>query len=432
VVRWHRPRASGTSIVRASAGGSRQSENPWVSKPCSSVNARVTRDGNPPPANRAFQKGISAGDRLIPAPRDHPPLWPQPELRGERAHMGLYDSLATSMGGPRFDHLDQRGRRDGLESDTCSPSTANVVILRSKDYLKSRDRSGHSLPPERTAGLHLPYFRFDFLCAVMESSRRCKAEICSETLIKYGPRRGFPNERFRRLAAWIELSLVSGLGGQRSGPCFPPSVFPTEVLKARDRSSVARAEALAGHPRAKQRLRSGKSSPDGLHSPGIGADPRRPDYPSNCWKSPIRPRCSMVAPTRSSFPPGAAVVGSRNAPPQGLNMRKSFARAFSEAGLVIVSGWLSGVTARAPRRTGGARSTIAVWPASTSCTRVATSRSRGNPVCRRARVEFPLGTAPTGKFPGATASSRVLPGCLVGEAASIPARYHRAPRGNRP
>jgi hypothetical protein len=138
--------------------------------------ARVTRSGEPATVQIVnSKKEISAGDRLIPAP---PPTIPQyaphaPSSAVSGRIIGLYDALATSVGGRDSIISINRGRRDGLEVGHVLAVYRNVVIYDQKDYLKSRDRSpAIQLPPERY-GLAFVFRTFDSVsyALVMESSR---------------------------------------------------------------------------------------------------------------------------------------------------------------------------------------------------------------------------------------------------------------------
>ncbi len=138
--------------------------------------AKVTRSGEPATVQIVnSKKEISAGDRLIPAP---PPTIPQyvphaPSSPVSGRIIGLYDSLATSVGGRDSIISVNRGRRDGLEVGHVLAVYRNVVIYDQRDYLKSRDRSPViQLPPERY-GLAFIFRTFDSVsyALVMESSR---------------------------------------------------------------------------------------------------------------------------------------------------------------------------------------------------------------------------------------------------------------------
>jgi hypothetical protein len=138
--------------------------------------ARVTRSGEPATVQIVnSKKEISAGDRLIPTP---PPTIPQyvphaPSSAVSGRIIGLYDALATSVGGRDSIISINRGRRDGLELGHVLAVYRNVLVYDQKDYLKSRDRSpAIQLPPERY-GLVFIFRTFNSVsyALVMESSR---------------------------------------------------------------------------------------------------------------------------------------------------------------------------------------------------------------------------------------------------------------------
>jgi len=142
--------------------------------------ARVTRSGEPATVEILnSKKEISAGDRLLPAP---PPTIPQyvPHAPGAAVNgriMGLYDALATSVGGRDSIISINKGIRDGLEVGHVLAVYRNVIIHDQKDYLKSRDRSRPiQLPPERY-GLVFIFRTFATVsyALVMESSRPVQA-----------------------------------------------------------------------------------------------------------------------------------------------------------------------------------------------------------------------------------------------------------------
>jgi hypothetical protein len=87
--------------------------------------------------------------------------------------LGLYDALATSVGGRDSIISINRGVRDGLEVGHVLAIYRNVVIYDQKDYLRSRERSRPiQLPPERY-GLVFIFRTFATVsyALVMESSR---------------------------------------------------------------------------------------------------------------------------------------------------------------------------------------------------------------------------------------------------------------------
>ncbi|MGH8735788.1 MAG: DNA-processing protein DprA [Burkholderiales bacterium] len=120
--------------------------------------------------------------------------------------------------------------------------------------------------------------------------------------------------------------------------------------------------------------------------------------------------------------PALAVVGSRNATAQGEHNAESFARAFSEAGLTIVSGLALGIDAAAHRGgLAGPGSTIAVLGTGIDVMYPARNGSLAGEITRRGLLlsEFALGTPAVGhNFPR---RNRLIcglaQGCLVVEAA---------------
>ncbi len=138
--------------------------------------ARVTRPGDPATVQIVdAKKEISAGDRLIPAP---PVVVPQyvPHAPGSPIDgriIGLYDALATSVGGRDSVVSINKGSRDGLEHGHVLAIYRNLVIYDQQSNLRSRDSSPTiKLPPERY-GLVFVFRIFDSVsyALVMESSR---------------------------------------------------------------------------------------------------------------------------------------------------------------------------------------------------------------------------------------------------------------------
>ena len=120
--------------------------------------------------------------------------------------------------------------------------------------------------------------------------------------------------------------------------------------------------------------------------------------------------------------PALAVVGSRNATAQGERNAENFARAFSDAGLTIISGLALGIDAAAHRGgLAGPGSTIAVLGTGIDVTYPARNASLAGEITQRGLLlsEFPLGTpASAHNFPR---RNRLIcglaQGCLVVEAA---------------
>ncbi|MBA4142282.1 MAG: DNA-protecting protein DprA [Nitrosospira sp.] len=120
--------------------------------------------------------------------------------------------------------------------------------------------------------------------------------------------------------------------------------------------------------------------------------------------------------------PALAIVGSRNATPQGLANAEAFAEAASNAGLCIASGMALGIDAAAHR--GGLRgnaSTIAIVGTGLDLVYPASNRKLAHELAEKGALvsEFPLGTPTIGSnFPRRNRIiSGVSLGCLVVEAA---------------
>lgn len=119
---------------------------------------------------------------------------------------------------------------------------------------------------------------------------------------------------------------------------------------------------------------------------------------------------------------GIAVVGSRNATPQGMETARSFARALSDAGLVVVSGLALGIDAAAhDGALEGRASTVAIVGTGLDIVYPARNRELAHKIARHGALisEFALGTpALAANFPRRNRLiSGMAKGCLVVEAA---------------
>lgn len=95
--------------------------------------------------------------------------------------------------------------------------------------------------------------------------------------------------------------------------------------------------------------------------------------------------------------PGFAIVGSRNATPQGSNNAEAFARTLSDAGLCIISGMAHGIDAAAHRGAlQGQGSSIAVVGTGLDKVYPAANRDLAHALAAAGTIisEFPLGTPP--------------------------------------
>ncbi|MFH1605545.1 MAG: DNA-processing protein DprA [Pseudomonadota bacterium] len=232
-------------------------------------------------------------------------------------------------------------------------------------------------------------------------------------------------QRDAELAAWIKLSLVPGLGGQSLRKLLTAFGLPQQVL-ASSRGALARVVSTEVAERIVSDLDSRAvnaaldwAAADG-HAVLTLADG---DYPQQLLEIPDPPALLYLRGRRELLArPSLAVVGSRNATPQGISNAEQFARAFSAAGLTIVSGLALGIDAAAHR--GGldaAGSTVAVLGTGADILYPQRNEVLGERIAREGLIvsEFALGTPPQGRnFPR---RNRVIAGlargCLVVEAA---------------
>jgi len=227
------------------------------------------------------------------------------------------------------------------------------------------------------------------------------------------------------LASWLQLTLTPGLGAAAIRGLLKQFGLPEKILAA----TRAQLERAAG-PAAAELLRPEAVAPAieralrWAEVPGHAivtlADAA---YPALLLEIPDPPPLLYaVGRVELLGRPSLAVVGSRNATAQGMRDAEQFAKAFSAAGLTIVSGLALGIDTAAHR--GGLAadgSTIAVFG-----TGVDVIYPRQNaPLAGRIAVsglllsEFPLGTGGAAhNFPRRNRLiSGLAQGCLVVEAA---------------
>jgi DNA processing protein len=227
------------------------------------------------------------------------------------------------------------------------------------------------------------------------------------------------------LAAWLRLALVPGLGGQALRKLLSEFGLPSQALGA-GRAALARSvgEAAASRIVADERGPAVDAALRWADAPGHAivtlADREYPqrlleiaDPPALLY---VHGRTDLLG--RASL----AIVGSRNATPQGCANATSFARAFSEAGLTIVSGLALGIDAAAHRGAlEGEGSTIAVLGAGVDVVYPPRNSDLHRRIAERGAVvsEFALGTpAIGGNFPRRNRLiSGLARGVLVVEAA---------------
>lgn len=226
------------------------------------------------------------------------------------------------------------------------------------------------------------------------------------------------------LASWVSLNQVPGLGNEglrRLLQTFgsPAGIYaaPADALKQVVKPAVANAIAQGMDEAALAPVADWLSDP--RNSIVTLADTA---YPQALLNTSDPPSLLYVKGRRELLNcPALAVVGSRNATPQGIGHAESFAQAASESGLCIVSGMAHGIDAAAHR--GGLRgsgSSIAVVGTGLDKVYPAANRDLAHQLAEEGAIisEFSLGTPPlAANFPR---RNRIISGlslgCLVVEA----------------
>ncbi|MCW5603458.1 MAG: DNA-processing protein DprA [Burkholderiales bacterium] len=228
------------------------------------------------------------------------------------------------------------------------------------------------------------------------------------------------------LEAWLRLTLIPGLGDVYIRRLLTALGSPERVFSS-DRATLSKlvpgrlASALLAGPPDEAPLR---QTEEWLQDPANRivtlADTAYPqallqtvDPPSLLY---VKGRVELL--NRA----GLAIVGSRNATPQGAATAESFARALSDAGLPIVSGLATGIDAAAHRGgLAGGSSSIAVIGTGADIVYPARNRELAHQLAAQGAIvsEFPLGTPALGaNFPRRNRIiSGLTRGCLVIEAA---------------
>jgi len=226
------------------------------------------------------------------------------------------------------------------------------------------------------------------------------------------------------LKAWLALSLTRGLGGEGARRLLKEFGSPEVVFSASVNSlkSVIKAEAAA---------EISKGFDDHVIAAALTwlednnnhivtlADS---DYPQALLNIPDPPLLLYVKGLLALLnQPALAIVGSRNATPQGLRNAEAFAQSLSEAGLCIISGMAHGIDAAAHRGAlRGRSSSIAVIGTGLDKVYPAANRDLAHMLASQGALisEFPLGTPPlAANFPRRNRIiSGMSVGCLVAEA----------------
>ena len=202
------------------------------------------------------------------------------------------------------------------------------------------------------------------------------------------------------LKAWLALSLTRGLGGESARRLLKEFGSPDAVFAASIKSlkSVVKPDVAT---------EINKGIVEDAITPAMDwledsnnhvvtlADA---DYPQALLNIPdpplllyVKGRLDLL--NRASL----AIVGSRNATPQGINNAEAFSRSLSEAGLCIISGLAHGIDAAAHRGALNSQgSSVAVVGTGLDKVYPAANRDLAHALAQRGALvsEFPLGTPP--------------------------------------
>ncbi len=226
------------------------------------------------------------------------------------------------------------------------------------------------------------------------------------------------------LKAWLALSLTRGLGGEGARRLLrefgsPEAVFAASVSSLK---SVVKADVAA-------EIRKGIADDQLTHALIWLEDSNNhlvtladSDYPQALLNIPDPPLLLYVKGRRDLLNQLAlAVVGSRNATPQGAHNAEAFANSLSDAGFCIISGMAHGIDAAAHRGAlQGRGGSIAVVGTGLDKVYPAANRELAHALANQGTLisEFPLGTPPlAANFPRRNRIiSGMSVGCLVVEA----------------
>jgi DNA processing protein len=224
---------------------------------------------------------------------------------------------------------------------------------------------------------------------------------------------------------WIGLSLIPGLGGESYRRLLGAFGEPDNIYAAgyAALSGVVK-PSVARHICDSSATTSSKPTLEWLDHPANHlVTLSDQDYPRLLLQTPDPPPLFYLKGRRellgSSF---FAIVGSRNASPQGALNAEAFARSLSDSGFCIVSGMAAGIDAAAHRGgLNGASSSIAVVGTGLDSVYPARNHALAHELAENGALisEFPLGTpAKTQNFPRRNRIiSGLSSGCLVVEAA---------------
>jgi DNA processing protein len=227
------------------------------------------------------------------------------------------------------------------------------------------------------------------------------------------------------LASWLQLTLTPGLGAAALRSLLKQFGLPREILvrKRSELAAFAPAAALAALDSEAVRDAVAHALQWARHPGHHVVTLADESYPRALLEI-ADPPALLYAVGRLELLQRAcfAIVGSRNATAQGESNAEGFARALSDAGLVVVSGLAIGIDAAAHRGgLAGAASTIAVLGTGVDTVYPRRNAALAEAITARGLLlsEFSLGSGPTThNFPRRNRLiSGLSRGCLVVEAA---------------
>ena len=219
------------------------------------------------------------------------------------------------------------------------------------------------------------------------------------------------------LAAWLQLTLTPGIGGETQRKLLAAFGLPEEILAA-GRQAVSeiigkKADPLFDFAHAAAVDRSIEWAAQKGHFILTLADA---DYPKSLLEIPDPPTVIYVRGNPDLLKQrGLAVVGSRNATPQGMQTAENFSKLLAGQGLSIISGLALGIDAAAHRgalAAGG--STVAVIGTGADRLYPARNKELATAIATHGAIvsEFPLGTqAAPANFPR---RNRIISGLSCG------------------
>ncbi len=225
--------------------------------------------------------------------------------------------------------------------------------------------------------------------------------------------------------SWLNLSLIDGLGDESIRRLLVAFGSPSGIFSA----NASALERIVKRNTAGNILRGADKKKitvalnwlkDPANSIITLADP---DYPGLLLNIPDPPPLLYFKGQRKLLnAPALAVVGSRNATPQGLSNAEAFSQAISDAGLCIISGMALGIdTAAHQGGLSGAATSIGVVGTGLDIVYPARNHELAHRLAKDGALisEFPLGMPAIGRnFPRRNRIiSGMSQGCLVVEAA---------------